>query len=238
MREMHRMARETAETLLRECGHVLTVDDLPDLARLDRLAHQATDPASVKHDVFDWPVRVGGVELYRLTLGAIGWLEDVVAPAMGGQDSVTDLAVAYAMAHGHAPAVLALYITEAAIAAELRRFRRGLTCTPEQLSAAVASLLPYNDATVGGDDSKYGEIIGLLCREYGQTPEHWLWGVSFEVCQALLSSLVAAKQAEAEAYARANRGKGTRPPPMPHSRLVGLKAFKDAANELRAKWQK
>ena len=115
--QLNRLARDTVEKLLAETGHTLTAGDFAQVFTLNALADRISHPHHAEDiDLVEMPRAVGGVVLRPLSLGAWQWLDKFALPTLGGH-WLADIAVAYAMANSHQPAVL----RDSVVGRDLRR---------------------------------------------------------------------------------------------------------------------
>lgn len=83
------------------------------------------------------------------------------------------------------------------------------------------------------DDANYGGLIAMLLREYGSTPDYWLYEVPVETIGALVDQYILKVNAESEAHSKsAPSGKA----PAPTARLKALRDFRIKLNEIKEKW--
>ena len=78
-------------------------------------------------------------------------------------------------------------------------------------------------------------MIASLIREYGSTPEKWLYETSVEMIAELMDRF--AKRVMAEESASASRGRKAVAPRW-SSKMQGLKDFRDKVNFIREQWSK
>lgn len=112
------------------------------------------------------PVTVGGATLRPLTLAGWAWFERV-----GDKGSDQDAALGYAMAFGGDPAI------DTASMADVDKWKDGLTCTPRELTCAIAEVianergLELPPAKV--NDTTPADIVASVMAECGGTPDVW-----------------------------------------------------------------
>ena len=85
-------------------------------------------------------------------------------------------------------------------------------------------------------DANYGALIAIMLREYGGTPDQWLYDTPVEKIGALVEQYVNRVNAEQDASRGACAKKGVAVAPPPSAKLVALKAFKAKMNEIKQKW--
>jgi len=237
--QLNRLARDTVEKLLAETGHTLSVGDFGHIHTLHVLAERVSHPYKAADiDLVEMPRAVGGVLLHPLTLGAWQWLEQYAWPSLQGSWLV-DVAVPYAMSMANQPHLLREDSSPRKLRRSLRAFLRGLNCTASVLMREVDSMLgPQARAESGGEPTKYGPVIALLCKEYGETPEYWAWSASAALVRSLLDAHVQGIEAEMKLAQKAAAQNGQRVNAPPPSKIDAHRRFKRATAALRDRWQK
>ena len=242
-RELTKLTRDAVARLQGETGHALCLDDYDDIAALDSVAQKIVDPDdSDELALLGFPVRVGPAWLYPMTLGNSLWLEQRAEAWFRGLPLYDDLALAFALAHGRTPFALWQLTDRRSAMRAIKRWRRGLGCTYQELIRAVKRVLPpSDDEAVGPDDkanrTQYGPILALVCREYGNTPEHWMWDEPVTRVQALVEQYRARMDAEAEGEYRAAQRAGVKGLRVPKTlKLRRNVKFDKMVKLLREKW--
>ena len=241
---MELAAQHVIDKLLTETGHVLTVGDYDDLARMNALAKAVRCPADEdEQSLWAAPALAGAALLYPLTLGAALWIEENVLPWFG-ETGMSDLTMAWALTQRHTPERIWAISGPRECTRVVKKWARRLNCTRDELTAALNKLLPVNETTGEPEDkegrSSYGPVITLLCREYGQSPTYWLWEIGVSVVHAHLADYNAkidAERAEARKLSSQSGGGKRTQTSIPIPRLEQRKAFEKHVRELRAKWQ-
>lgn len=237
---MNKMAQLSVEKMLAETGHVLTVADFDDLAALHRAAQAVTNPDDEdESSLWAAPHQVGNILLYPLTLGVAVWMSEQASEWFGDKDPLADLAVAWALSLGQLPGELWEVRTARECKRRVRAWARKLTATPQQLGAALEKMLPSADP--GADDGEkgggYGPTISLLIREYGKSPEYWMWKTSVKVIHVLLKDYADRINEQIEAENRAARkagGKAAQGLPLP--RKAERVRYAKLIKALQIKW--
>ncbi len=241
-KELTRLTREAVARLVAETGHVLEIDDFAEIAALDALARLILNPEDQDElDLLAFPVRVGRTWLYPITLGGSLWLEERAQGWFADLPLFADLSVAFLLAHGRTPEVLEEITDRPAAMKAIKKWRRGLGCTYKELMAGVTQALPdVDDDAPDGDNerAKYGPIIALLCREYGGTPEHWMWTESTQRVTALINEHRRRIEDEAEADYKAAQKSGATGLRVPRTlRLQRNVDFDRMIKALGARWR-
>jgi len=214
---------------------------LDEIAALESLAEEASGNTPRgrldKIAALDLPVCVGGLELRRLSIGALEWLHGLQGGYYAGDARTMDLAVVYALAHSREPDLLAAMGGSFKTTFVLHLWARKLKASWAALNEAAEYLLgidrnrPALPATDAGDGSvadnpdDFGPVLECLLSEYGNTAEYWLWEVPCET----VSELLAARERRLAIQSGERGG-------MTSAQVSAHKAFKASALAFVAKW--
>lgn len=232
---MQHETRQKLTVMMAKTGHVLDVEDFDDIAELDRLAKQITDPGSgINSPLTEHAVYVRGVPVYPLTLAHLTYLDE--AP-----DLLT-------LTESDRIALMLWAVTQAEITdahydpeptrKELRKWARSCRWTEKDI-AGVMDMRYRRMVEADGDTPKEGTdsaLIGLLCREYGDTPDYWIHRAPVGVIEACVADWSRQQEAQAAAYRRSAGGKGKAVAPPPSPKFVAMRKFRECAERLEAKW--
>lgn len=176
---------------------------------------------SERADLIGAPVRVGGATLWRLTIGASVWLQDCAFRWWAGDEGRLGMAVAWALAHSrNRDAITAAAASGAADAAKtIKAWALTLTCTRDELDAAMDELMPPAPQSHPGEASEGNQAdwqavaldISVLT---GIPIDAWVWECSKD------QTLRAYARAKAALIARAGGGYDPRETLDPLSRAL------------------
>ena len=176
---------------------------------------------SERADLIGAPVRVGGATLWRLTIGAGVWLQDCAFRWWAGDDTRLGMAVAWALAHSRdRDAITAAAAGGAAAAAKtIKAWAMELTCTREELDAAIDELMPSAASAPAapageGAQTDWQAVALDLAVLTGIPVESWVWASSRD------QTLRAYARAKAALIARSGGGYDPREPLEPLSRAL------------------
>lgn len=215
--------------------------DLPALNRLSTLADRVDGRGfqDATSAILQPSLRVGNVTLQRLTLGAESFMRESVIPWFeDDQDGQRiEIATAYVLAHARTPEadLIPFQTDRAGFCLRLRQWRREINATWQELTAGVDRFMAMErqiaiESTEGdGGPARFGSLIECLCRDYGQTPAHWIWTATL----AEIDTILGARQAKAVAESQ-NRGpvKGEAPDPD-RPDLSALRQFRQAVQAFK-----
>ena len=157
---------------------------LVDLAR-------ALDEVPEDYNPASFAVYAGRCPLYPLTIAGRMWLFEIAAPALDGFDSLINLALPFALAHGKKVDLLKSLTDPGQIAAAIDLWATGLDCTESELIAAADRIMPTDPLAIPGESkpTKWGEVCAMLSSQVGGSPAYWMDEASFSQVEDGLKEL-------------------------------------------------
>ena len=239
--KLHDMTKRSMQKLSKETNHQITIDDFEDIFALNLIADKVLTPHVGSDDmaILNIPIKCGNAYLSRPKLGAALWVKERLCDWFSDEPDMIDIGSVYCLSMGDNPQKLWEIETKKECRKILRKWWRGLTCTDDELQSTLESLSCNNvDDEKKSDPCGYGPIISLMCREYGNTAEYWMWEASPELINTHIADYIKRNESEVEASYRASlKGKNPKPPPN----ILKYRAnatFAKKANEIRLKWLK
>lgn len=227
------MAKQEIQKLLSQTEHTLTVDDFSLLKELDDAAERVTNPAGENSDFPSLPVRLGSSLICPPTIAIAQWYNDR-AIEWWGESGFCDLAFGYALQ----VQIKGQWLWEQDkkfLEREIKKFARGLECTPDQYEEIIKSVLPDKDSNEPSEDGEgYGPLVALLCKEYSSTPDYWVHEASIDLIQTLMDSYMAGIEAEYTQMKKASKGASL--PPFKTPKMVAIEAFRKKRNFIEEAW--
>lgn len=168
---------------------------------LHHMACKAVTPEHGEAPMFcEFPVKVGRVWLYPLSIQASIWLERYAYKWWGHRDTSMDtLAMAYAMAHACKEKAFDTLTSKIKASVTIRAWAiSNLFCSYRRLRQAVDMVLGDTDHVIIGDEtekpannhhidgSQWGGLVAMLCGSYHLPPEHFLYRISANTCAGMI----------------------------------------------------
>lgn len=179
---MHPLVQQTLRKAAAAGAAIDFIADWDDLVELERMAVAIErPPAEERLALLAAPIVVGGVPLYRLSLGALEWLMERALPWFDGDADLQDLLVAYAMANVKAPEVFLRLHTAKAARTEVLGWARTVRASKAELGLAMTALMsvaerePDTPAGKSAQSHGFGPIIAHLVDRFGGAPDYWMW---------------------------------------------------------------
>ena len=219
--------------LIADSGHVLHVDDLDDVLELDQLAAKVSDPQNgIDSPLTHHAVYVRGVPVYPLTLAHLSFLDECPA-SLGMDDQDRSLAMLWIVTQEE---IKDEFYNPDQTRKAIRKWARHCRWTQSDIEGVME--LRYSrlakQADGAGDKNSDGALVGMLSREYGESPSYWMHTAPLGVIEACVADWTSRQEAQAAAYRRANKGAGVAPAPSP--KFVAMRKFRECAERIRAKW--
>ncbi len=179
---MHPLVQQTLAKAAAAGAVIDFIADFDTLIELERLA-QAIErpPADERLALLAAPIRVGGVDLHRLSLGAIEWLSERGLAWFEGDPLQQDLLVGFVMAHVKAPEAFLRLNAAREARKTIWDWRISVHASKEELGVAMTALLTVADPGEKTDAGKatrrhgFGPIVAHLVDRFGGSPAYWLW---------------------------------------------------------------
>lgn len=197
--------------------YIDVVADWEELHDLNELARKVTSPASQAEAValINAPVTRGNMILQRPTVGVFIWAEERLKAWFSNRPVRFRLAEAYALAHAKTPGRCWKFRDADDCWRAVKMWARRLNVTFDEISEAVeeacgigreemaeqAQKLQTDDKSAKDKASEFGPVVSLLCREYGESPDYWIWHASMEMVTSFLDEYNARIRAEERANA-------------------------------------
>jgi len=239
MKKLQLKTQKEVQGLLTETGHVLTLDDIPDILELDEYARRVTSKGGDYSDVYSWPILCGSLILRPLTLGKMAWFNQCAMKWFEDEQSTITAVLAFLLSVENSEQFIWTLGDRNQAKAAIEEWQKMVDATESEMASAIEKLVSFNDqdgsAQGDGVDSDDGPLIGLLCREYGQSPKYWLYEESVNVIRALIDDHVAQINREIHASNRMSKGRGVAPIKTP-SMDATLK-FRKKIVEIRERWE-
>lgn len=208
--ELHKKTMLEVQSLLNETGHKLELNDIADILELNEIAHQVTGTNGAYGDIYAWPVKCANLLLRPLTLGKIAWYNKRGLQWFEEDTECLTTVLAFLMSIENDEAfVWSLSSPEQAKEA-IDAWEAQTEANPIQIAHAVDKILSYSKNASGSgdsDDQDYGPLIALLCREFGNTPKHWMYEVSIPVIKGLMDDYTRRINEEIKAQSRGTKGR-------------------------------
>lgn len=240
--QLHPIAQQMLETVLEETGHSLCLDDFGELFNAHELAKLQTE-SHVRDGggLLSLPVVAGDVTLYPITIGVGQWYDDYPSDWYGEDDDfMRQCALAFALTFGADRHEELLSISaQTTFESKMHKWRRRLKISANDLMDAVQLCIPDPECQATRASGEFGEVVGLLVREYGNSPEYWMWDADIGLCSAMIDDFVERQFQAADAQMQMTRNTGKK---VIHStsasqrKIAAIKQMRDLRNRLLKDW--
>lgn len=194
---------------LSKSGPVDLAADWDELRRIEALAEKSslTDRAGLLRLVEEPAVCLLGLTFHRLTIGAEAFCRQ--AEQHLHSNALRNLLYAFALVHARDPrgSLWPLMSDPSALARRLKDWKRDIGLTHEEIARCLAYIDTDDRVRTAESEKKdlpdYGETVTSLVREFGQTPEYWIWDCPGDEIEMLVSNAAKAAAEEARASSKA-----------------------------------
>lgn len=192
---MHPLVEKTIKRALSGGGKIDVLADFDAIQELERLARAATEPPIEERLVFlDLPIRIGPLQLYRLSWGALDWVADCAGSWWSEDGSMYDRALAWAHAHARSPRAFRRCADLRTANAEILRWVREQSSSWEAIMSGVDSLMTSlrnrsrDKSSPGSSRKGDATLFDTLINEYGKDLDYWIWEISAEALTLMIEA--------------------------------------------------
>ena len=235
---MQELTKNAISNLQRTTGHVLSVADFDDIEALDSLAEKMNGVSSVERRLLNSPFELCGIKFYPLTVAKSLWVKEK-AELWDIPDENMDGFTFWILTIPLGAEALEKYETKKSADKAMRKLARRMHFTFEEINTICNRCLGVSEnAQNDGKKSNtaFGGMIACLIREYGQSPEYWLYEASVEMISEMYDQILIKAMAEEDAHRQSATKNGQAKAPSATPKLRAFKAFRDKAQELSEKW--
>lgn len=237
---MQLMTKQAVKQLQTDLNRVLVVEDYDLIEKLDKAACEVTKVSKRESRLLRQPFDLCGVKFYPLTVAKSIWFAEK-CDEWELTDTEQEAFLIWLLTVDNTDTALDSYTERKAAGKAVRRVSRRLHCTQREMTEVYYKCLgrSANKDTEGGcDDVDYGGMIAVLIREYGNTPEYWLYETPVEMIGVLFRAHEEKIMRENEAQESTAAKSGKAVAPRPSARLKALAEFRRVSNEIREAWSK
>lgn len=232
---MQLMTTEAIKKLQKQTNHAIVAEDFELIEKLDKAAQDVSGITETERRLLSQPFVLCGIKFYPLTVAKSLWFAEKVEEWEidgANQDSL----LFWLLTLENTEAALDAYADRKDADKAVKRLSRKLHCTNDELIDVYHKCTGFTGESSGSCDTDYGGMIAILLREYGGTPEKWLYETSVEMIGALFAAYSAKVDAEQSAGRKSASRKGKAIAPPPSKRLAALSKFREVTNEILEVW--
>lgn len=225
---MHEYTEQALHNLEEQLGLSINIyTDFDDIRKIDDLAWAITTPKMVtdKLALLDLPTYVGDAALYRLTFGALFWLQEYAEHFFNDSELLMTLAIGYAMAHAHDPDALESCTDRGRALKAIKKWAWRSNIGIQQLDVYIKSVL--NADKGDSQEVDYPCLFEMLTADRGCDLQYWLWDCNVETVSILLQAAIEKQNAQSD--------KTNRQSSVSDKRAAAFVKFKRAVQSYREK---
>ena len=233
------LARQAVSDVVRETGHVLTVDDFEHIAALSSLAEKIERPTDkAETEILSLPVPCGGSVFATPSLAKLYWYAICGSQWFRGDDDMLEMCFGFILAIDNTSESVRGLSTPELAKKTVRDWWSRLDATAEEYIRARDAVWVESD---DGDDGEcdFGPTCALLAREYGENPKWWFYDADINLVRSMLvdhRETIEHELRERRKASKAGAGKPIAPPASPS--MAAQKRFRIYKNKLRERWAK
>lgn len=235
---MQEMTKRAVQKLLKDTSHALDVADFDDVVELDKLAEKIIRQTTEERRLLNQPFELCGIKFYPLTIAKSLWYAEKVSE-WEVPIELQDAFLFWLLTIPNTEDALSQYDTSKDANKAARLMSRKLCCSQDDMMIVLQKCIGKtvkSESNKEQSDTNYGALIAIMLREYGGTPDQWLYETPVEKVGALVDQYVSRINAEHEANANSSSKKGKAVAPVATAKLEALKNFREKVNAIKAKW--
>lgn len=229
------MTKQAIKKLLTETGHSLTADDLDLIEQLDEIAKGFSGTTTAERRLLNQPFELCGVLFYPLTVAKSLWYAEKVTEWELAPTEQEGL-LFWLLSTPNADDALDLYSDPKKADKAVRKLSRRLHCTPSEMNTVYEKCTGVGESGDGEGKADYGGMVASLIREYGGTPDQWLYETPIEKITDLFRSLSERVIAENNVSRASAAKNGKAIAPAPSRKLEMLGKFRKKVTEIEGIW--
>ena len=236
---MQEITKRAVEKLVKEEAHVLDVVDYDDIAELDKIAERVVNQTQSERRLLNQPFELCGIAFYPLTVAKSLWYAEKVRD-WEIEGLFQDALLFWLLTLPLTEAAIDAYSTRKAADAAVLRLSRRLHCTQSEMAEVFRKCVGARETRGTSSSTQtepdYGGLIACLLREYGGTPEQWLYETPVEQIGALIDQFVRKVNAENDAASASSQRGGKAIAPKPTAKMQALRDYRLKVNEIKKEW--
>jgi hypothetical protein len=232
---MQTLTKNTIKKLLKKTRHVVDVEDFDLIEELEQLALKVSGVSIRERRLLNSPFELCDIKFYPLTVAKSLWFTE----------KVEEWEIEGAQQEALLFWLLTLPLTEEALDITkkqsdkgAKKLSRGLHCSPVEMGEVYQKCVGVkSDGDSSGNvEADYGGTIACLVKEYGGTPDQWLYETPVEKMASLFDQYEKRVTAEENASRSKSASGGKAVAPKVNQSMRSLGDFNAKAKEIERKW--
>ena len=236
---MEMLTKREVKKLQSVTGHVISVEDFDDLEELDSFAGKITNTTKLERRLLRTPYELCGINFYPFTVAKNIWFIEKVEE-WGVEGKEQEALLFWLLTLPLTSDALEAYTDEKDAQKACKKLSRRLHCTKDELTVVYNKCLGIrgdeDSSNSDESDSDYGGMISCLIKEYGGTPDYWIYETPLEVIGSMFEAFARRVAAEESKIKTKGAKNGKAVAPKVTKRLKSLGNFNAKLNQIKEKW--
>ena len=235
---MQVMTKKAIQKLLKDTSRKLVVEDFELFSQLDKIADKVAGVSVVERRLLSQPYELCGLKFYPMTVAKSLWVTEKV-DEWGLDGTYQETLLFWLLTLPNLETAFDAFDLQKDAHKAVKRLSRKLHCTNDEMTAVYNKCLGIREEPTGAGgtgeeiDTDYGGIIAVLLREYGGTPDKWLYESPVE----MISALFKAYSDKVNAESSGGGSNGGTVAPVFDAKMQALKDFREKVNAISAQWE-
>lgn len=205
--KLHPLAKTKCAELLQKTKHRLTIEDYEHICTLNGLVEKVVGVDEATRRIVNLQVRCGNLMMGKPSVGKLFWFNEYALDWFKGDTALCDLIFAYLLATPNDDSIVRDLCDAEATRTKIFAWAKGITATQDDFETAIARVYPVESS--GDGDGDCGPLFALLSREYGQSPDYWMWIADKSTVETMIDDYVRRVESEAAALRKAKSPGGS-----------------------------
>jgi len=215
------------------------VNDFDDIEALDKLANSVTGVSKIERRLLNSPFELGGILFYPLTVAKSLWFTEKVKE-WDIDDSLTDALMFWVLTVPIKTDALDQYETYKSVDRAMRKMAKKMHFTHAEInevcSRCIGDVSGDTETESSSDSANFGGMVACLIREFGQSPDYWLYETPIEKIHVLYAQIIArVSQEENASKVKSVKGGKAKAQNVTH-KVRSLGDFQAMARKIEEKW--
>lgn len=235
---MQVLTKKTIKKILTDTSHVLDVEDFDLIEELDGLARRVSGVSKRERRLLNSPFELCGINFYPLTVAKSLWFAEKVEE-WEVESVYQETLLFWLLTLPLTTEALDQYVDRKTVEKSAKRLSRRLHCSHKDIADVFSKCVGVREGKVTSEtevEADYGGTIACLIKEYGGSPDQWLYETPVDKMASLFDQYEKRIIAEENAQNRSASKKGVAVAPRMTNGMMALKRFHQKAQELKEKW--
>ena len=234
---MQVLTKNAISKIMSVTGHSVGVEDFDDIEELDLLADKVAGVSRTERRLLNSPFELCGIKFYPLTVAKSLWFTEK-CEEWEIEGVLQEALLFWLLTLPLTAEALDSCSTRKQADKGAKKLSRQLHCSQAEISDIYRKCVGVKGDGANGDDAEadYGGTIACLVKEYGGTPDQWLYETPVEKMASLFDQYEKRITAEENAGRSKSASSGKAVAPNVNKSMRSLGEFNAKVRQIEEKW--